>query len=412
MRIKGEYKTLTVYLFSILVVLPFFSSEIGISLGEMKICISDFVIFYVTAIYILNVISNGYRFNVNTELKWWIVLLLLWIIMIPFGVLNGGKISECIRLIRVILYIPTTFFLFNKYIKRYVSELLSVISLIVAANTIINALFLYKQYKWFMFYRANGILTVILFCFKFFEIFSNKKYVYKYVNGFCCLILLVASFFSQERTQLITIALSCMLTSIIMIIKNRGVHLKKNRLANRIIVFVAGFAVLLLVYKLVTNVDIFKKYIDYYVEYRLRDGNIVQLNELHNDGSAKGRLFQFESIISDSMNPVYFIIGRGTCAHYIALQGDTYIVDSAALWVLKDLGIIGLFILIICCLQLIHVNKNVTCDYSVLSAAISIVMFMFYNPSFIYTISAAFTVGMVLFLKNYSIDNNNKSSII
>jgi len=409
MTIKINKKKIFIYLFSLLVVLPYFGSNIGISFGEIKINIADIIIFMYTIRIILK--KNTYKkLKENaTEIIEWRLLLLLFIFFIPLGMLNDASLGEQIRQVRNVLYIIITYYiLIDNGENINVIFLIEYISIISAFDCIIRTFILHSNANWYQFYRANGVLNVFLFSFLILRIWTmNKKEAL--LGVLCCIGLIYSSFLSQERTQLLTIGIAIVIALVYQInLKLRSLNnLRiKTKVITRGIIFVILASII--VYYVLQN-DFVKKYIDYYVTYRLSNGNLLKGNGiLQRDGSFSARKLQFNTIFKENKNLFYILFGKGTCAHYIAAQGDTYIVDSAILWIYKDLGIVGTILIIKIFMNMLKKCQNIknSSKLSIYISGISLIIFSIYNPSFIYTSSAAFAFGLYFFLKYKSIRNN------
>lgn len=410
MIIKINKNKILIYLFALLVVLPYFSSNIGISLGGVKINVADIAI----GSYIIKILLNKNKLNLNKNMLkiiGWKCLLLLFAILVPIGLLNGASLSEQIRLLRNLLYIVISYYMFAQMGKdindTFFVEYISIISIL---DCIINTVILHNNSNWYQFYRANGVLNVFLFCFLICKIWKmNKKEAL--LGTICCIGLIYSSFLSQERTQILTIGIAL----IIAIFYQIYVRLKnwKNIKVNVKIIFKIALIIILssIIVYYVLKIDFVKNYIEYYTTYRLANGNLLQNDTLQSDGSFSGRLFQISTILKGNLNPLYILCGRGTCAHYFAIQGDTYIVDSAVLWIFKDLGIIGTILIVIIFKNMLKGCKNVSKDsrLAIYASGVSLIVFSLYNPSFLQTSSAAFTFGLYLFLKYKSINEKEKT---
>lgn len=405
---KINIKKIFIYLFVLLVVLPYFSSNVGITFGGIKVNIADIIIF----IYILSNFLRKKNYSKfcesNSEIVSWKWLLLAFIIFIPIGILNGAHFEEQVRLIRNLLYAIVSFYILVEN-RENINDifLMEYIAIISSLDCIIQTTFLHNNSNWYQFYRANGILNVFLFCFLIFRIWNmNKKEAL--VGIICCIGLIYSSFISQERTQLLTIGIAIIVSLFY------HIYLKLNNLKEikfnikHILKIIIIIVICSITIYYVLQIDFVKNYIDYYFTYRLDNGNLFKSDILVNDGSFAGRLHQIKTIFNDDFNILYILCGRGTCAHYMALQGDTYIVDGAVLWTFKDLGIIGILILINIFCNMLKGFKGITkkSKLALYSSSISLIIFSLYNPSFIYTSSAAFTFGLYSFLKYNSIKEN------
>ncbi len=400
---KINVKNCITYVFIVLVVLPFFSSNVGINLGTVKINLSDIII----AIYLIIMLSKRNSFaqfaKHNKELRWWVCFLLLSILMVPIGLLNGAELGEEIRLIRNLLYIIVTYYFLCKNAKWVsITRMIEITAIISSLDCILRTYFLQSTNNWYQFYRANGVLNVFLFTCLVFQITTGTA-KQSIVRLICCVGLGYSAFLSQERTQILTIGITCFIAVVHMILS------KKHKISSKSIIL----SIIVLVFAIITiglilRIEFVKNYVDYYVTYRLSGGKLFHSSGLSNDGSFQARLVQISEVLSNNFNPLYLFIGRGTCAHYIAAQGDTYIVDSTIIWSFKDFGLVGLVLLVktfksmLNSLRLSDENTRI----AIITGGISLIVFSIYNPSFLYTPSAAFAFGLYSYYKYRGINNN------
>ena len=363
----------------------------------------------IVLIYIIGMLlrkNKNFNINENTpEIIKWKWLLVAFLCLIPLGILNGAHIQEQIRLIRNLLYIIIIYYILIEN-KENINPifLIEYISIISIADCIVQTIVLHNNSNWYQFYRANGVLNVFLFCFLIFKIWNmNKK---EFILGiFCCIGLIYSSFLSQERTQLLTIAITMTITFIYQLYY-RLFKLKQLKIKLKTIKKIVAIIILcsIIIYILL-QINFVKEYIEYYFKYRLNSGNLFQNDTLQSDGSFEGRTNQIITIWNDNLHPLYMIFGKGTCAHYIAIQGETYIVDGVITWIFKDLGFIGIFLIISIFYYMLKGYKNIEKESksAIYSSCISLIIFSIFNPSFIYVSSAAFTFGLYSFLKYISI---------
>lgn len=399
-------KRLFACFFCLLVILPYFSSEFGVSIGEFKISIADMILFFYLFIFTAKRVNLKKTFVNLPEMEGWMILIVMWILMIPIGLMNGASIGECFRLVRNLLYIPISFLILSRYLKNgIVDRLIEIFSVIVVINTLINAFSLYRINGWFQFYRANGILTVFLFCYLFYRVKKSVSFMESICKVLCCIGLVLGAFFSQERTQLITMFISCFIVWLYNLLFCKTHMINKRNIGKKVLLLFVVCCILIFSIKYVLRIEYVQKYISYYLTYRLQGGNIFGQEGLMSDGSYQARILQIYNIVRDNINPLYLFIGRGTCAYYQAAQGLTYIVDSVVLWVFKDLGIVGVSILFLIIWKMLRLGRKIDTDYklAIMSSGLSLVFFMFYNPSFIYTASVSFTIGLYEYLKYSSI---------
>ncbi|MGN8886728.1 hypothetical protein [Blautia sp. HCP28S3_G10] len=210
----NNYKKIVTFLFLIVVGVTYINSNIGVLIGGLKINLADFII----VIYWLGYLSR-YKFKIKNILnvwqayKWWIFLLLMFVIWIPYGSLAGAGVPEDVKLIRNLLYVISTLYFFqDNAFKIEIIDLIEVYTIITSLDTIVDVVIKYSSNSWFMFSRGNGVAHIYLFCFLLWNLDKRKTILQKIRGYFCCILTIVASFLSQERTQLLAILLACIIT--------------------------------------------------------------------------------------------------------------------------------------------------------------------------------------------------------
>lgn len=394
------------WLYIIINSISWFSSEIGITIGGIKINLSDMFLVLFCVMYLLK--HNGrlqVRYRNASEISKWIILFVAMILQAPLGIFNGSPLGESIRILRNTLYIPVSFVLFNELAdSEEIDNYVIVMGILTSAEVIIGALYLYRLNDWFVFYRANGVFSIVLFCYLFNSV--GRYYKSKKIIGLITIVLLIgAMFLSQERTELIASVGAVAITSVVFWGKSTlSIKNTTKKIGSIIAVIIVG----ILTFFLLKEKQVIKDYVDYYFTYRLASGNF----SLTNDKSYMGRLWQYQKILSVS-NPLYMIFGRGTGALYEAAQGVTSVVDGMPLWIFKDLGLLGCIVYFWGIADLIRIRKR---QMSIrmrgsFASAIGISIFMFFNPGFIGSSRFAFVLALCSYLKKAAIENlNNRIS--
>ncbi|MGM8138969.1 hypothetical protein [Enterococcus italicus] len=392
---KKKYNLFLSVTMIICCIIPFLSTEIGVGKEGFKIGISDFLIIIYFFIWLFEH-KGVIKFDSQMpEFRGMFLCLMYLIFFIPIGLLNGALIPEVVRLIRNLMYIFFTYYILRRdFDPKRVNILIMLISIVISINTLINAIILFHQNDWFKFYRANGLLTVMLFCYIFFAPIKNK--VLKIV---LLLLLLSASMLSQERTQLLAEFLTIIVMSVIKIcVPTERFNINKLVLhtINFFIILLISYAIVFFVLK----IQFFREYLDYFYKYRFSSGTLLSNNSLAADGSFKARIFQITTIFNDINNIFYFLFGKGTNAHYMTFTGETYIVDGTYLWVFKDLGVVG-FILFLSPIYkgMKTIPKATNNSNAIRAAFISFIIFMISNPTILISASNSFALGLFLYVK-------------
>lgn len=391
-----------IWIYVVLISISYFSSEIGLTLGGFKVNISDllmvaFILWYLHK-YQMKI---KIKFRFVPEVSMWMLLVVLVIFQIPLGLINGSTVGESIRIVRNCLYVPITFLLFDEYVDRKdVDNITLMMALLTSLEVIIGALYLYRVNNWFMFYRANGVFTIVLFCYLFFSInnYTKKKKILCYLS---LILLLMAMLLSQERTTILASGCALVITWIVC---SKNKYISRDSMRKRIGVWCTIVVVVCVTFMILNDQSVVKEYINYYFKYRMASGNF----SLVNDASFQGRLLQYKNILSLD-NLIYVLIGRGTGALYLAAQGMTNVVDGMLLGIFKDLGLVGVVIYLIGVFRLLRINEKETSlnTRNVFASVVSISIFMFFNPGFMGSFRFAFVLGLCIFLKKKAQENSN-----
>ncbi len=397
--------SILVYLFFFTLVISKISSTGVAFIPGFKLSPGD-IILVLSIIYILLYKFNKFKEIVRKkEISIFILFILFAILMIPVGVLNGANITVGIRTIRNLIYIPATTIIVYIYFmssgKKGILKSIYFISIMVILNAAIGIGASYINSGWYEFFRDNGLLTVYLVVFIFFCINSSKKIVKSLFVLIIWLILLLCSFFSQERTQLIVIGLTLIITLIVIIIKSN--FMKKLNLVN-VIKGSIVFIIFIILMSFIIRIDYISNYIDYYLEYRI--GFLYNSTSVLETGSTVGRTAQLKTIVIENTNILNFFVGNGLVSNYKNALFNTYVVDSALLWSYKDLGIFGVVLISLFVFRMLikSINTRIkSLRYSIFSGTLAIILMSAFVPSFFGNPAASFVFGYALAIIYFSI---------
>lgn len=399
------------YLFLLPILIPNITSDIGIQIStDIKLNITDIV----GAIYLVYILLfKGQRTKVILNSKILRVGLLFFFLMIfstPLGLLNGATIGSSFRVLRNFFLLLETIIITSYYLrdfseKQVYKRLLFFSWVLIIAHSI-NIISLYFENLWFQSFRANA--NFLVFFILYFSLYKNSTegILMKIIRILTVCLLLLCSFFSQERMQLVALIIAILfgvLTIQAEKILKRNVNVKIS--INK---FVSLFFLLLVGYVFIINIlkiEIVQDYIDYFVKYRI--GSILNTDGFKFDESLSIRLSQWNAIILKQTNPIYMIIGSGLNSIYEVSTAITFVVDGMWLWVYKDMGVIGVGILI-CWFKVIfkeisqiRFNRN-----AVIFGMLGVVFLTIFIPNVFYNIHDAVGFGFILALimKIYSND--------
>lgn len=403
-RYSEVNKTFLLFFTAMLIVIPYFSTNVGISIGPVKVNISDIILILLLAHRMLNVD----RFITIDKNYWqlitpWLVLTIYWMLNIPLGLIHNADISDSIRIIRNVLYILMIVLLFERTDSKarsvfYYDLFLTLIGIISSIDVIMHAIGSQQSTGWYAFYRANGFLNIFIFCYLFFGI-KRSKGLFLVAELGALTLLISASFLSQERTQLMSIGVA-MLVGIFakaVVTLKRGIKVPTFQSISKFTVTV--FCVLIIILML-SQIPRVQAYLQYFNQYRLVSGNLFSSGGIASDDSYQGRLIQY-NVILDRRNIFSILFGDGTSAKYMAAQGSTSIVDGSFLWVYKDLGLLGLLVYLWAWIGMLIGSLKTIGSYglSVFTGVVCIFVFSLFNPSFITSIGACLCVSFILFIE-------------
>jgi len=254
-----------------------------------------------------------------------------------------------------------------------------------------------------------------VFCFFFFLKNSRKRGLMSNLFRLLTLLmLLICAFLSQERLQILSILVSIFVTQMIRAIN----YLRKSYIVKINLRKLAAFSISILfvvgsIYYL-SKIDYLRSYFEYYQKYRI--ASLLTGNQFIGDQSLNIRIEQFNIILFSNHGVLGLVLGNGLGSTYKISTGNNYIVDSVWLWILKDIGTIGIFILYLVYFRIFSLISSIKFQtYAFIAGIVSVSFLMLFIPNFLISINDSFAFGYLLGLielfsisqKNTVIDGNN-----
>lgn len=389
------------YLFLISILVYRINITFGIDFGSARISISD-----IMALLCVVLAMKRTRFPKNKATYCLIGLVAMLIVWVPLGLLSGGTLVSCFRVIRNWIFaLETLYILYDHFLhidkEKFLREIY-IIGGIAVADGLYNVLILYRQNQWFMNYRVNATLFMALFGFVLFYEDKNNKWHYS-AKWILATFILLCSALSQERTQLvvefIVLVLCISMLGIRKIKNSRNGFVVKRSTINKV-----GFAtVFLLLFVFVLTIvyrhsELLQNYYDYYVKYRIQL-ILNQSGQLQMDSSLSTRWIQFLNLTVNKLKSselLSLLIGSGTCSLYDAGYMYTYVVDGMVLWILKDIGVVGLSLYIFSCIKELkkikELEKNTMAFFALIFA---VILSSLFKPMVMHDIYDAFAFGAI-----------------
>lgn len=376
------------------------NTNFGISIGlGIKINVSDILfMIYFSYQFILKK-KNLIKFE---PIKYIFIIVVAMTISIPWGVTNGGEIGLTIRVLRNYIYIIFMFWLTYSNYKSKASiniyKDLILLSWIAIINCLINVTLDYLENSWFMYYRENSSFQVFMFTFLLFYKNNQNEYINRKILRIITVLFLgICIFLSQERLQIIAIITSIFVYGIyrlFILFREQRIKVKKISIKNFFLNFII-MLVFVTIFIKILNMEYIQNYIEYFIEYRI--GSVIKNNEFKLDGSLSARQLQLINILN--RNWIYSIVGSGCGSLYISATGPIHMVDSMWLWIFKDLGIIGIVLLILVYLSIIiEIKKIKNNRLAIQLGLIAVIVLQLFTPNIMLGISDSIFTGYLLSL--------------
>ncbi len=388
-----------IYILIISVLIGNINLHLGVSIGMgIKVNLTD-ILFMIYLFY--DIIICRRKYVIYKPIKYIFFMLIIMTISLYIGMLNGSSISEGIRILRNIIYILLMFLIScNHYKYKKQSKIyddLIIFSWIAIINCIINVLGSFIRTNWFIYYRENASFQVFMFIYLLFYKSEYEEGVRKkIIRSITILFLVICIFLSQERLQIMAVAVALLVAVIykaLNIIKSKKIKIfiKPKRIIVNFIILILIITVIIKILK----IEYIQNYINYFFEYRIR--SVITGSGFKVDGSLSDRSLQVINIFNRDW--IYYVFGSGLASLYLSATGLTYIVDGMWLWIFKDLGIIGLAILFTIYISIAkEVRKVINNKISIVFGLISILILQIFTPNLMLGICDSVFMGYILMI--------------
>lgn len=382
-----------IYFIIFCVLIGSINTNIGINItSSIKINLTDilFIIYFLWSFFI-----KGYKIRIFKPIKLILIMLFAMIISMFWGIVNGSELGDSIRILRNILYIFFMFHLSYNYYKDKeninVYNDFMIFSWVAIINCFVTVTIKYLENNWFMYYRENPSFQVFMFTFLLFYKPKGKESSMRVIVRNITIILLgLCIFFSQERLQIIAISIS-ILISLMYMIKNKKLELKVSN--KKLFLFIVVGITAVLVIRKILSIKFVQDYIEYFIRYRIN--SVIYDNNFISDASLNARQLQFMNILNRDF--IYYLIGSGLGSLYMSATGFIHIVDGLWLWIFKDMGIVGLILLICIYISiLIEVKKIKFNKLAIISGLLGILILQIFTPNIMLVISDSVFIGYIL----------------
>lgn len=384
-----------IYFIMISALIGSINDNIGISiLSGIKINVTDilFMIFF-----FCEFIIKKKKLRKFMPIKYILLLIILMSISILWGIFNESEVTAIVRVLRNYMYILLMFWLAYSNYKNKSSNIiykdLIIMCWIAIINCLIEVTIGFIDTNWFIHYRQNPTFQVFMFLFLIlYKVEKNESINNIIIRRITILFLGLCIFFSQERLQIVAIAIGIFLGIIYRIansllkkqIKINIYTIKNNLIMGTIIIF---FMILIL------RIEYVQDYINHFVKYRVN--SVLSTNGFEMDGSLSARSIQFINILN--VDWINWIFGKGLCSLYISATGPIHIVDSLWLWIFKDLGVIGIFILMTIYLSIYVESTKVRKNSKAFKVGlVGIMVLQIFTPNIMLLASDAIFIGYIL----------------
>ncbi|MGL5152004.1 MAG: hypothetical protein ACRC7N_15705 [Clostridium sp.] len=374
--------------------------DLGVEIIQgIKVSITDIIL----VIYLIGVICNKEKnilkyFVTSSVGKMLLGISFLFIVYGLIGYLQYG--AQAIRIARNIIYVYLTFivvgvYILNNRILNY--EIINYKRILFLSSVLVLIIIKFfnasRELGEFRIFRTNESLIASLIVFMIFYISLFKNSIKKSALMLIFLILLIISgIIQQERTMILAIFVGGILTFIYMIL-SKG-------MIKRTIKFMITLGVIITIVSIVikvmySNNNTFSNLIDNYIIHRLQI--IFESNTFVMDTSLSIRASQIDIIffiISQSITSLIF--GKGLGAYYLY---NTFVVDSFWLWIIFNLGILGIGVflyLFIKVLKKIINIKNTNMKICLMGYYLTTNIMMIATPNVLWRIDDAVNMGLIL----------------
>jgi hypothetical protein len=384
--------------------ITYFNSTFGLSIAsDVKINITDilavflFLKYFCTKRYTLKKILAS-----SKVLRIFIFLVVLMSLMIGPGLLSGGELSNSIRVVRNVWLIIVTIIIVKIECQNWslikLMRLIYFCAIVVIVNSFCNFLLRYQEYNYYTTYRTNAYLIIFLFIFIF--VYNPEIATIKYVilKVILSIGLIMVAFMSQERLELVGIAVGIIIAIFNGISSCFSVKkVNRNKIIRNLFFVVLIASLLCIAITKLLTITTVSNYLDFYMNYRI---NIIYSNSSFTiDSSMSTRLEQIKEIIRNT-NLLNFWIGNGLCSIYYLDNITWYVADTLVAWLYKDMGIIGAMSFILIILKSIQatfqISVSVRLKRSIIAAYLGLVFYIMCTPNMILSIFDAMSFGLII----------------
>lgn len=386
-----------IYFIIFCVLIGSINTNIGINItSSIKINVTDilFIICFLWSFFI-----KRYKIRIFRPIKLILIMMFVMTVSMFWGIVNGAELGDSIRILRNILYIFFMFYLgYNHYKDKEninVYNDFMIFSWVAIINCFVTVTIKYLENNWFMYYRENPSFQVFMFTFLLFYKPKGKESSMRVIVRNITIILLgLCIFFSQERLQIMAICISILISlmyRLMYMIKNKKLELKVSN--KKLFLFIVVGIAVLLVIRNILNIKFVQDYIEYFIRYRIN--SVIYNNNFISDASLNARQLQFINILNRDF--IYYLIGSGLGSLYMSATGFIHIVDGVWLWIFKDMGIVGLMLLISIYMSIIIEVKKIKFNrLAIISGLLGILILQIFTPNIMLVISDSVFIGYIL----------------
>lgn len=388
-----------IYIVMISVLIGSINTNLGINIGSViKVNITD-ILLILWIIY--EFILKNRKLIKFTPIKYILLLLFLLLLSLQWGIINDASIGDSIRILRNFIYVVAMFWLaYSSYISKKRLNIyrdLLIFSWIAIINCLYNVIIDLIENNWFMYYRENSSFQVFMFIFLLFykseESLKLNKKIFVIITN---LLLGICILLSQERLQIVAVTISIVFYIIYQIFtatRKKNILLKIS--PKKIFYNIVGVIFIVIFIANILKIEFIQNYIEYFMKYRL--GSIITNGSFQSDASLNARELQVINILN--RNLIYYFVGSGLGSLYLSATGYIHIVDGMWLWIFKDIGMIGISLLMIIYLAIdIELKKVVDNKLALKLSLIGILVLQVFTPNMMLVISDAIFIGYILAL--------------
>lgn len=393
-----------IYIYILSMLITDFNSKFGINITSgVKINITDILGGFLLLKYIVIKRYTLKKVYLSSKiLRTFIYLVIFMVFMLGPGLLSGAELSNSIRVIRNVLLIISTIIIVKVECRNWSLNKIMKLIYFCMVVVITNSFYLFfvknQEYSNYVTYRTNAYLAIFLFIFILAynpEIITIRYAIFKIILSIG---LIMVAFISQERLQLVGIAVGIIIAifnwiySFFLSHKLNGKKMLKN-------IFMVGF-MLALLFVAIPNllmVPTVSHYLNFYMTNRV---SIIYSNSSFMfDSSLSTRAEQVKEIIKNT-NLINIWIGNGLCSPYYLDNIKWYVADALFAWFYKDMGVIGIILLVSIIYKSMksafQVSISVRLKKSIIASYFGLIFYILCTPNMILSIFDAMSLGLII----------------